>query len=128
MKSLFFVQRVLAAVIDLIIVYIPVSVIVKIVFTGYFSSEILAAILFVVYNVVAIHSFNGQTIGKYFAKLQVSDTGASIMDDSVRESVKILYFLPILGLIIGLLSVCLYFVTGRFFHDIIGKSEVVNFD
>ncbi|MBL1229764.1 RDD family protein [Enterococcus sp. BWB1-3] len=125
MKNLFFVQRVLAAIIDWIVIYLPLYFLVNAVSSGYFTPEIVTAALFIIYHVVAVHSFCGKTIGKSFAKIKVKDTGISIMDDSVREVVKILYFLPILGWIVGLISIVLYFKTEKFLHDITAKSEVV---
>ncbi|MBO0470141.1 RDD family protein [Enterococcus sp. DIV0242_7C1] len=125
MKLLIFIQRILAALIDLIVVYIPVYFMVAVMVKGFFTPGILSAALFVIYNVLAIHSFQGQTIGKYFAKIEVKDVGRSIMDDSIREAVKILYFLPFVGFVTGLLSLGCYLISGRFLHDVIGKSEVV---
>lgn len=124
MKSLLFIQRVLAAMIDLIIVYIPSFFLVNTMVTGYFTPAILSGVLFVIYNVMAIHSFQGQTIGKYFAKIRVVEVGQSIMDDSIREVIKLLYFIPLLGPVVGALSIGCYFIQGKFLHDIIGKSEV----
>nr|WP_242550201.1 RDD family protein [Enterococcus sp. MJM16] len=119
------IQRVLATFIDLIVIYIPVYFLVNIMVKGFFTPGILTATLFVIYNVLAIHSFQGQTIGKYFAKIRVKDVGRSIMEDSIREVIKLLYFLPLLGVITGVLSLSCYFIRGSFLHDIIGKSEVV---
>ncbi|PAB01429.1 RDD family protein [Enterococcus canintestini] len=124
MKYLLFIQRILATMIDLIIVYIPISFIVNVVVTGYFTPTILSGVLFTIYSVVAIHSFQGQTIGKYFAKIQVIDVGKSMMNDSIREVIKLIYFIPFLGLIVGGLSIGCYFIQGKFLHDIIGKSKV----
>lgn len=125
MKALVFVQRILATLIDLIIVYIPVYLMVSIMVKGLFTPAMMSAALFAIYNVVAIHSFQGQTIGKYFAKLKIKNVGVSIMEDSVREVTKMLYFIPFFGLVSGLISLSCYFVSGRFLHDIIGKSEVI---
>ena len=73
---------------------------------------------------MSIHSFKGQTIGKYFAKIHVIDVGTNIMDDSIREVIKLIYFIPFFGFVIVMLSISCYFIQGKFLHDIIGKSEV----
>ncbi|MGM0126339.1 hypothetical protein IGI37_003768 [Enterococcus sp. AZ194] len=125
MNYLFFVQRVLAGIIDGIIVYIPLYLLVNTMVEGFFTPEIVTAVLYVIYNSLAIHSFDGQTIGKYFARIRVKDTGFSIMEDSVREVMKILYFIPIFGWLVGLISVVFFFKKGKFLHDLVGKSEVV---
>lgn len=124
MKHLLFIQRILATIIDLIIVYTPICFLVNIVVNGYFTPAILSGVLFVIYNVMSIHSFKGQTIGKYFAKIQVIDVGTNIMDDSIREVIKLIYFIPFFGFVVVMLSISCYFIQGKFLHDIIGKSEV----
>ncbi|GAB2022408.1 hypothetical protein RyT2_14820 [Pseudolactococcus yaeyamensis] len=126
MKTLGFIQRILATLIDLIIVYVPLVLLVNIMFSEMGSlANIFPAILFIVYNIVAVNSFKGQTIGKYFAKLRVKNESISLMADSVREAVKILYFLPFAGFAFILLSCAIYVRKGKFLHDIIGKSEVI---
>ncbi|MDR0199930.1 MAG: RDD family protein [Streptococcaceae bacterium] len=126
MKGLFFVQRVLAALIDLIIVYLPVlfSAIILFKISNLSIANLLAAVLFAAYNVIATASFNGRTVGKYFAKLQVAASSKSAMDLGQREAAKILYFLPFVGPLFMLLSVIFYIANGRFLHDWIGRSQV----
>ncbi|GFO78377.1 RDD family protein [Lactococcus lactis] len=127
MRILFFVQRFLATLIDLIIVYLPVLLLVQLIFTNKEVSGIgnfLAAILFVLYNLISESSFQGKTIGKFFAKLKVKTISTDLLEVCQREMAKLLYFLPMVGWIFVLVSVVMYFVNGQFLHDKIGRSEV----
>ena len=127
MRILFFVQRFLATLIDLIIVYLPVLLLVQLIFTNKEVGGIgnfLAAILFVLYNLISESSFQGKTIGKFFAKLKVKTISTDLLELCQREMAKLLYFLPMVGWIFVLVSVVMYFVNGQFLHDKIGRSEV----
>lgn len=127
MRTLFFVQRFLATLIDLIIVYLPVLLLVQLIFTSKEVSGIgnfLAAILFVLYSLISESSFQGKTIGKFFAKLKVKTVSTDLLEVCQREMAKLLYFLPMVGWIFVLVSVVMYFVNGQFLHDKIGRSEV----
>lgn len=127
MRILFFVQRFLATLIDLIIVYLPVLLLVQLIFTNKEVGGIgnfLAAILFVLYNLISESSFQGKTIGKFFAKLKVKTISTDLLEVCQREMAKLLYFLPMVGWIFALVSVVMYFVNGQFLHDKIGRSEV----
>lgn len=127
MRILFFVQRFLATLIDLIIVYLPVLLLVQLIFTNKEVGGIgnfLAAILFVLYNLISESSFQGKTIGKFFSKLKVKTISTDLLEVCQREMAKLLYFLPMVGWIFVLFSVVMYFVNGQFLHDKIGRSEV----
>lgn len=127
MRILFFVQRFLATLIDLIIVYLPVLLLVQLIFTYKEVGGIgnfLAAILFVLYNLISESSFQGKTIGKFFAKLKVKTISTDLLEVCQREMAKLLYFLPMVGWLFVFISVVMYFVNGQFLHDRIGRSEV----
>ncbi|AGV72446.1 RDD family protein [Lactococcus cremoris] len=127
MRALMFLQRFLATIIDLIIVYLPVLLLVQLVFTNKGASSIgnlFAAIVFVLYNLISENSFQGKTIGKYFAKLKVKTTSTDLLEMCQRELAKLLYFLPMVGWLFVFISVVMYFVNGQFLHDRIGRSEV----
>ncbi|AYG01855.1 RDD family protein [Lactococcus allomyrinae] len=128
MNLLMLIQRFLATLIDLIIVYLPFLLLVHVIFTGKeFSSiaNLLAGILFVLYNMISESSFSGKTIGKFFAKLRVKTVSTDLMEIGQREFAKLLYFLPVAGWIFIVVSVVMYFTSGRFLHDKIGRSEVI---
>lgn len=127
MRALMFLQRFLATIIDLIIVYLPVLLLVQLVFTNKGASSIgnlFAAIVFVLYNLISENSFQGKTIGKYFAKLKVKTISTDLLEMCQRELAKLLYFLPMVGWLFVFISVVMYFVNGQFLHDRIGRSEV----
>lgn len=128
MKYLMFIQRCLATMIDLIIIFVPSLLLVHVLFTSKDMASfanLLAGVLFVLYNMIAESSFSGRTIGKYFAKLKVNSVSSDLMEIGQREFAKLLYFIPIAGWLFLGLSVVLYFVKGWFLHDKIGRSEVV---
>ncbi|WP_374286641.1 RDD family protein [Lactococcus sp.] len=127
MKKLLFIQRVLATVIDLIIVYLPFTLLVQLMVTGNQLGSLkglLPALLFVFYNMISEQAFHGKTIGKYFAKLKVKTKSQTLMEIGQRELAKVLYFLPFIWWAFILVSLICYMVKGKFLHDLIGRSEV----
>lgn len=129
MRLLLFIQRILASLIDLIVIYIPIYLLVHILFPGLLLlSNLFPAIIFIIYNVIATNTFDGQTLGKYFAKITVKKGTNSLMADSVREAVKILYFLPLVGILFAIISCLVFIKKGQFLHDIIGQSWVTIYD
>lgn len=68
MRILFFVQRFLATLIDLIIVYLPVLLLVQLIFTYKEVGGIgnfLAAILFVLYNLISKVAFREKQLENF---------------------------------------------------------------
>ncbi len=123
------VVRALAGLIDLIIVYVPAVIL----FSLWFHvatrwAELLAQLLFLAYNVAAVSTFHGQTIGKYFARLRV-DTRRLVSDNvlfvGMREMTKLLFLTPVIGVPLGLLNLLLALATGRMLEDFVGQSDVV---
>lgn len=127
MKWWIFLQRLLAGMIDVIVVYIPFQLVVGILFGSYNASSIwLVHFLFILYNVLAILYFSGKTLGKYFARLKVVVFSSTAMEVGQREIAKLLYLLPLgIGMIFMFVSVVIYWKDGRFLHDAIGRSEVI---
>ncbi|MCL2677218.1 MAG: RDD family protein [Streptococcaceae bacterium] len=127
MRSLLFVQRGLSSLIDLIVVYLPCLFLASIVFKSNASfASLSSAVMFCIYNVVAVSNFEGRTIGKYFARLKVQTPSPNFLDVGQREFAKLLYFLPFMvGLVILSISCIMYALSGKFLHDWIGKSQVV---
>ncbi|MBY5033716.1 RDD family protein [Streptococcus gallolyticus] len=126
MKKLLFLQRILASLIDMMIIYLPFEFLLVILFQGKNASEVwLVHILFVLYNTLACLYFEGQTLGKYFAGLAVTPVTKSAAEMGQREAAKLLYLIPYGGLAFMLISVLVYVRQGKFLHDVIGKSEVI---
>lgn len=122
-----FVQRALATLIDLIVIYLPSLFLVQILAKGKGNSmlNLLAAALFILYNMICESSFSGKTLGKYFAKLKVVSQENSLSEIGQREFTKILYFLPYGGPIFLFISIICYLIKSKFLHDIVGRSEVI---
>ncbi|MBF0777318.1 RDD family protein [Streptococcus cuniculi] len=126
MSVLIFIQRILAALIDMIVIYLPLQFVLFVLFKGQMGHYLwMAQVLFLIYNVVCTTTFKGQTLGKYFAKLQVYPDVNSFAEMGQREAAKLLYFLPhFVGLIFIVISLAIYSKKQRFLHDIVGRSEV----
>lgn len=126
MKKILFLQRILASMIDLLVVYLPYQFALFVLFGKLASGQFwLSLILFVLYNILATMYFSGQTLGKYFARLKVTPVTKSMMEMGQREVAKVLYFLPYAGFLFMFISFIVYAREGRFLHDKIGKSEVI---
>lgn len=126
MKKILLLQRILASLIDLLVVYLPCQFLVFVLFPNLGSAQIwLPVFLFILYNVLVTAYFSGQTLGKYFAGLKVASQSSLMMEMGQREAVKILYFLPLAGPLFMLISLMIYLKEGRFFHDKFGQSEVI---
>ncbi|HAP14706.1 MAG TPA: RDD family protein [Lactococcus sp.] len=126
MKFLLMIQRLLASMIDLIIIYLPVLLISSSLFRRLDSfNQLIAALIFIIYNVLAVTSFEGKTIGKYFAKLRVQAFSKNLADVAQREGIKILYLLPLAGWFFIIVSLVTYSLRGQFLHDWLGKGQVI---
>lgn len=92
------------------------------------QAQIYFVILFAVYGAVTTQACHGMTAGKYFAKLEVlSRDGSrpSLMYLGLRELMKGMYFLPLIGPILAVVSVGLYLWKGTTLHDSLGQTQVV---
>ncbi|CAM3119022.1 RDD family protein [Lactiplantibacillus plajomi] len=121
--------RVLAGLIDVIVVYVPV-VVLSILFlrANFRTADILGQIGFVVYNVILITSNQGQTLGKKIGREYVlvnDELPNKALISGIREVTKAIYFLPFVGWIFGLISILICSFTGRMLHDYLGNSTVV---
>lgn len=121
--------RILASMIDLIVVYLPFQILCFFIF----KDQLLLAVffgelLFVIYNAVLVSLKNGRTIGKYFAKIRVfNDNSEKNSANALREFCKLLYFVSFpFGLFFLLISLFLLLTTGRTLHDFLGQSRIVS--
>lgn len=88
--------------------------------------QLLPQLLFVVYNVIALTSFNGKTIGKYFARLSVrTEEGGGALYLGLRETAKLLYVLPNVGVLFLLFSGVLTVLFKKTLHDWFGNTCVL---
>ena len=126
MKKILFLQRILANLIDIMVIYLPVQFLLLVLFRDQMSGQFwLSVFLFVLYNSLVSMYFSGQTIGKYFARLRVTPVTNSIVEMGQREAVKIVYFLPFVGILFMGISLLIYIREEQFLHDKIGRSEVI---
>lgn len=122
-------QRMLCGLIDLLVVMLPVQLImmgvmqVDAVTAGYFFVLLLA-----LYGVICIESTAGQTLGKFFGRLQVVDKDGgrpTLLYLGLRELTKAFYVLPHFGPLIALVSLGWYLLRGETLHDAAGRTRVV---
>jgi len=121
--------RLLSALVDFIIIMLPVQLILLgVVGAGEREANFLFTLLFAIYGVLLISITRyGQTVGKIISKTAVRDsTGkkAVLMYIGMRELTKLIYFIPVLGWGIGFISVLLMFIKGRALHDYIADTRV----
>ncbi|RFE01034.1 RDD family protein [Streptococcus parauberis] len=118
--------RILAGVIDYFLLYMPSLYLVQIIFSSKHNSIFLSQIIFIVLLTLCDLIFQ-QTPGKYFAKLKLNYSKQSYdwIQLSARESIKLLYFLPLFGVVLLMISLILFIMSGRFLHDLIVGREIV---
>lgn len=121
--------RTLCFLIDATLIYVSVSLICLLVFgISTKASDLYAQLVFIGYNLLCSDMFKGQTIGKKIGRLvTVYQDGvkAPLIKKGMREATKLLYFLPYVGPIFGLISLTLLKIKGRALHDYFGESEVM---
>jgi len=121
--------RLLSALVDFIIIMLPVQLIMLgVLGVDERSANFLFTMLFAIYGVVMISiTEHGQTVGKIISKTAVRDsTGikAVLMYTGIRELTKLLYFIPLVGWGIGLISIVLMFIKGKALHDYVADTRV----
>jgi len=122
--------RLLSAMVDFIIIMMPVQlVLLGVIGATAREADFLFRLLFSVYGVVMISiTFYGQTAGKMLSKTAVRDsTGkkAPLMFVGIRELTKLIYFVPLVGWALGIVSIVLMFIKGRTLHDYIADTTVL---
>lgn len=130
MRSKYLLLRVLAGMVDVIVVYVPVVVVAILILHANFRvADILGQLGFVVYNIIMIASYQGQTLGKKIGReyVLINDElpNGKMLIAGIREVTKVIYFLPFVGWIFGVISLVLGALTGRMIHDYFGNSTVV---
>ncbi|RMW42347.1 hypothetical protein D6U17_13860 [Lactiplantibacillus pentosus] len=130
MQSKYLLLRVLAGMVDVIVVYVPVVVLAILILHANFRvADILGQLGFVVYNIIMIASYQGQTLGKKIGReyVLINDElpNGKMLIAGIREVTKVIYFLPFVGWIFGVISLVLGALTGRMIHDYFGNSTVV---
>ncbi|MFD1433327.1 RDD family protein [Lacticaseibacillus yichunensis] len=128
MHTRYTIVRALAGLIDFIVAYVPAVIIFVFgLHTSTRNADLLGQAIFVLYNIVALTGFHGQTVGKYFGHLKVDTAklaSQNVMFVGIREVTKVLFFTPVIGipLLIVNLAVCL--LKGRTIEDYVGQTVV----
>ncbi|WP_027108713.1 RDD family protein [Lacticigenium naphthae] len=120
--------RVLAFIIDAILIYFPSILLLQVVFGLEFKmADIVAQLFMVLYFAIAGSAFGGKTVGKFFSKQRTvymhDHNDLAIV--GLREFPKMLYFIPHFGFVFTLLSVGLFIWKKTTLHDWIGGSHVL---
>ncbi len=123
--------RLLCAVIDFIIVMMPIQFVMMGIFgVSQSQADLLFKFLFAVYGALLLEYMGGRTIGKWAGQLVVVDNdseadGKNMLYLGIRELSKSLYFIPYIGWAICLISIIMMFYNGRSLHDVIGGTKVL---
>lgn len=130
MKKTSVALRILCGILDVLIVMIPIQFIMMGIFgvsTG--QADLLYKFLFAVYGTLLTEYWGG-TVGKYFGKICCVDINGGkvpILYMGLRELVKSMYLIPVIGWFAGGISVIMLIMRkdGRMLHDFVGNTKVV---
>lgn len=130
MKRVNVIIRILSFIADYIIVSFPVLLIMVMYFNvSDKQAELFFQLLFAVYGTLFMEYMNGATVGKRFGKIKVvtqENTTPTMVEYGMRELVKSLYIIPVIGWLLAFVSFILLFVRqGRTLHDYIAKTKVI---
>ncbi|MDH6365321.1 putative RDD family membrane protein YckC [Enterococcus sp. PF1-24] len=117
--------RFLAGVIDYLLIFVLAQMVLTVLGVEGLLYNLLPQLLFATYNIIAITTFEGRTIGKYFSKLFVYTEEGGALHLGVREVTKLLYFLPNVGFIFLIISLLVFIFKKKGLHDWIGGSDVL---
>lgn len=123
--------RILCFGIDYIIILIPIQfVMIGIFQVNVSQAELLYKFLFVAYGALFMEYNHGQTLGKLLGKVRVKDISgakATLMHTGIRELTKAMYFIPVVGWILALVSLGMMLIRsdGRTLHDLSGNTKVI---
>lgn len=115
--------------IDLLLIQLPVQLLMLGVM-GLDASQVdlLFRLLFAVYGALMIEYNHGATVGKSIGRLVVVDISgakAPILYVGLRELVRSMYLIPVVGWAAGAVSLVLLLTTGRPLHDLVGNTRVI---
>ncbi len=115
--------------IDYLLLLLPVQLVMLGIMQRSVSSvDFLFRLLFAVYGVLMVEYNHGDTLGKYLGKLMVVDQSgakATVLYVGLRELVRAMYLIPVVGWIAGLVSVVMMFLWGKTLHDLAGGTKVI---
>lgn len=123
------VARLLCALIDYLILMLPVQLVLLFwIEANARSADFLFRLLFAVYGVLMIEYNHGATLGKMLGRLKVVDRAGgkpAVLYTGLRELIRAMYLIPVVGWAAGLVSTVMLFVKGTTLHDMAGSSRVI---
>ncbi len=122
--------RVLSFLVDSIIVAFPVILIMLMYFkVSDNQAQVMFQLLFAVYGTLLMEYLEGATLGKYIGKIKVvtaEGTKPTLVEYGMRELVKAIYFIPLIGWTLAAISLLLLFTKKSLtIHDYIAKTRVI---
>ena len=122
--------RILSFMVDSILVSFPVILIMLMYFNiSDNQAQFMFQLLFSVYGTFLMEYMNGATIGKYFGKIKVitvEGTKPTLVAYGMRELVKAIYFIPLIGWSLAVISsIMLFRKDSMTIHDYIAKTRVI---
>lgn len=125
------ISRAFALIIDNIIIY---ALLVGIFINIGKNTEIalnIGSLVFTIYIIIAPRLFKGYRFGKYMMGMKIvkdNYDNPSIINIVVRELSKMIYVIPIVGVILAIVSNYMVNVRedGKTIHDIIAKTKVIS--
>lgn len=122
--------RVLSTAIDVIIVSVPVVFVMMMYFgVSGKQADMLMELLFAVYGTLMIHYNHGASLGKKVGRIMVVSVDGvqpTLMEAGMRELMKSLYFIPVIGWGLALISaIMLCFGDGRTIHERVSSTRVI---
>lgn len=91
----------------------------------------IGSLIFTIYIMLAPILFKGYHFGKYMLGMKIvkdNYENPSILNILIRELSKMIYMIPILGVILAIISNYMMNIRedGKAIHDIISKTKVIN--
>lgn len=125
------ISRALALIIDNMIIYALLVGIFINIGKSTEASLSIGSLIFTVYIILAPILFKGYHFGKYMMGMKIVKDdydNPSILNIFVREMCKMIYIIPIVGVILAVVSNYMVNVRedGKTIHDIIAKTKVIN--
>lgn len=128
-KTLQGIMRLLCALVDYLLLMLPVQLILLYwIGTDALSADFLFRLLFAVYGVMMVEYAQGATLGKMLGRLKVVDKAGgkpTVLYVGLRELVRSMYLIPLVGWAAGLVSTVMLFVRGTTLHDMAGNTRVI---
>ena len=125
------ISRALALIIDNMIIYALLVGIFINIGKSTEASLSIGSLIFTVYIILAPILFKGYHFGKYMMGMKIVKDdydNPSILNIFVREMCKMIYIIPIVGVVLAIISNYMVNVRedGKTIHDIIAKTKVIN--